>query len=41
MFFMTFTTSGYSLPLTNFATQTQFSQPEKDCSSSSKDDHGL
>ena len=24
---------GYSLPLTNLATQTEFSQPEKDCSS--------
>ena len=26
-------TIGYSLPLTNLAAQTEFSQPEKDCSS--------
>ena len=31
----------YSLPLTNLANQTEFSQLEKDCSSSSKDGHGL
>ena len=28
----------YSLPLTNLAAQTEFRQPEKDCSGSSKDD---
>ena len=31
----------YSLPLTNLAAQTEFSQLEKYCSSSSKDGHGL
>ena len=31
----------YSPPLTNLATQTEFSQPQKDCSGSSKDAHGL
>ena len=31
----------YSPPLTNLATQTEFSQPQKDCSGSSKDGHGL
>ena len=33
--------SGYSPPLTNLAAQTEFSQPQKDCSGSSKDAHGL
>ena len=33
--------SGYSPPLTNLAAQTEFSQLQKDCSSSSKDGHGL
>ena len=32
---------GYSPPLTNLATQTEFSQPQKDCSGSSKNGHGL
>ena len=32
---------GYSPPLTNLAAQTEFSQPQKDCSGSSKDAHGL
>ena len=32
---------GYSPPLTNLAAQTEFSQPQKDCSGSSKDTHGL
>ena len=31
----------YSPPLTNLAAQTEFSQPQKDCSGSSKDGHGL
>ena len=31
----------YSPPLTNLAAQTEFSQPQKDCSGSSKDAHGL
>ena len=34
-------TIGYSPPLTNLAAQTEFSQPQKDCSGSSKDGHGL
>ena len=34
-------TNGYSPPLTNLAAQTEFSQPQKDCSGSSKDAHGL
>ena len=33
--------TGYSPPLTNLAAQTEFSQPQKDCSGSSKDAHGL
>ena len=33
--------NGYSPPLTNLAAQTEFSQPQKDCSGSSKDAHGL
>ena len=32
---------GYLPPLTKLATQTEFSQLEKDCSGSSKDRHGL
>ena len=32
---------GYSPPLTNLAAQTEFSQPQKDCSGLSKDAHGL
>ena len=32
---------GYSPPLTNLAAQTEFSRPQKDCSGSSKDAHGL
>ena len=32
---------GYLPPLTKLAAQTEFSQIEKDCSGSSKDDHGL
>ena len=32
---------GYSPPLTNLAAQTEFSQPQKDCSGSSKDANGL
>ena len=31
----------YLPPLTKLATQTEFSQLEKDCSGSSKDGHGL
>ena len=33
--------NGYLPPLTKLAAQTEFSQLEKDCSSSSKDGHGL
>ena len=33
--------NGYSPPLTNLAAQIEFSQPQKDCSGSSKDGHGL
>ena len=38
---MNSTDYGYSPPLTNLAAQTEFSQPQKDCSGSSKDAHGL
>ena len=31
----------YSPSLTNLAAQTEFSQPQKDCSGSAKDSHGL
>ena len=31
----------YSPPLTNLVAQTEFSQPQNDCSGSSKDGHGL
>ena len=41
LLFIFFILIRYSPPLTNLATQTEFSQPQKDCSGSSKDGHGL